>query len=592
MNVSLNKILFCPIQQPCKWVGILLLMLLSPTAGSQKPAVAAERIYISYSALESSIPVEALEEYAKSGKLEDELAFYAQNIDPQQLARLRRVLLTRLDLTPVEVSQFLYSPIGKQLLQRLGEVVQTEARLPGFYALRAALILAAADRDGLTLLNVLQKFPTQGIRVNLQRSLGIVEEIETLVAETNSAIALVKQQSSATATTGPSVNFSQLPNIRQRGLYTWNKQTLTIYNPRRDRTFLADIYLPQQTKDKRPTTEEKPKVKKSRFLRAEVSSVEATGVQKSKIIPNSLAPSSVIVISHGLGGDRNTFKYLAEQLASYGFAVAVPEHLGSDSQRLRSLLSGRVDAIVEPEEFINRPRDVTYLLNELERLDAASPNIHLNLQQVGVIGQSFGGYTALALAGANLNFTKLQNNCGEDSNLFNASLLLQCRALGLPHQDYNLRDPRIVAAIAINPITSSIFGQAGVAQIQIPVAIVSSSADKVAPALPEQIQPFAWLTASEKYLILLAGGTHFSTLGAINPATDPVTIPTQLIGPKPALARRYLKALSVAFFQTYIANQPQYRPYLSAAYAQIISQAPLELNLVQSLPARLTGLLN
>ena len=124
------------------------------------------------------------------------------------------------------------------------------------------------------------------------------------------------------------------------------------------------------------------------------------------------------------------------------------------------------------------------------------------------------------------------------------------------------------------------------------MAIVSSSADKVAPALPEQIQPFAWLTAPEKYLILLAGGTHFSTLGAINPATDPVTIPTQLIGPKPALARRYLKALSVAFFQTYIANQPQYRPYLSAAYAQTISQAPLELNLVQSLPARLTGLLN
>lgn len=137
------------------------------------------------------------------------------------------------------------------------------------------------------------------------------------------------------------------------------------------------------------------------------------------------------------------------------------------------------------------------------------------------------------------------------------------------------------------------FGQAGLKQIQIPVASVSSGADKVAPALAEQIQPFSWLTAPEKYLILLEDGTHFSTLGAENPADEPLTIPTQPIGPNPALARRYINILSTAFFQTYIANQPQYRPYLNAAFAQTISQAPLEIDLVKSLPTEsLTQLLN
>ena len=515
-------------------------MLLLPTVGLQR-AIAAQRIYLSYSALESSIAVDNLETYAREGKVKGDFAFYARRLNPQQLEQLRRVLLTRIELGPVEVSQFLYSSIGETLLQRLGQIIQTQGRQPGFYALRAALILAAADPEGLTLLNILRKFPTPGIRIDLQRSLQTVEDIERLISQTNSAIALIEQQSTATATAQPIA--SKLPNIIKQGSFTWNKRTLTLRDLRRNRTFPADIYL-----------------------------------------PNTKAPAPVIVISHGLGSDRSSFAYLAQQLASYGFAVAVPEHPGSNTQQLQALLAGRENEVVEPSEFINRPLDIKYLLDELQRFDAANPEIRLNLQQVGAIGQSFGGYTVLGLAGASLNFKQLQTDCKNLSNSLNASLLLQCRAQSLQRQ-YNLRDHRIKAAIAINPVTSSIFGQVGLSQIKIPVMIVSSSADNVAPALPEQIQPFSWLSATEKYLVLLQGGTHFSTLGDTNPVTDPVPIPSQVIGPEPALARRYIRALSVAFFQTYIANQPQYRPYLSAAYAQAISQEPIDLNLVQSLPA-------
>lgn len=167
------------------WVGIALSMLLFPTAGRVSPAVAAERIYASYAFLESSISVAALEAYAKEGKLEDDLAVYARDLDPQQLAKLRRVLLTRIELSPVAVSQFLYTPIGETLLERFGQVIQTESRQPGFYALRAALILAAADPEGLTLLNVLRKFPTASIRINLRRSLQIAEDLERRINQTS-----------------------------------------------------------------------------------------------------------------------------------------------------------------------------------------------------------------------------------------------------------------------------------------------------------------------------------------------------------------------------------------------------------------------
>lgn len=111
--------------------------------------------------------------------------------------------------------------------------------------------------------------------------------------------------------------------------------------------------------------------------------------------------------------------------------------------------------------------------------------------------------------------------------------------------------------------------------------IVSSSSDTVAPALPEQIRPFTWLTTPNKYLALINGGTHFSTTTESSNAVVPV--PRQVIGSSPALARRYVKALSVPFFETYVAEQSSYLPYLSTDYVNTISQQALPLSLIKSL---------
>jgi len=538
-----------PTYKPLLWrIGLIATSLgfcFVPTVGIMRQALTAERIYASYSVVERSISVAALEKYAREGILDDELAVYAQYVNPQQLEQLRRVLLTQIELTPVAVAQFLYTPQGIILLERLGQIIQTEARQPGFYAIRSALILAAATPDGLTLLNVLRQFPTRSIRIDLARSLRIAEQLERLVNQTRQAIAFVQQDAINAATTQPPIDFWQLPDLREQGSFSWNQQTLTLFDPRRDRRFLADIYLPL----------------------------------------NLDKPAPVIVISHGLGSDRTSFIYLATQLASYGFAVAVPEHPGSNAEQLRSLLSGVAAEVAQPNEFINRPLDVRYLLNELERLRIADTRFrNLNVQQVGVIGQSFGGYTALALAGAQLNFAQLQQDCTrlQDSSLWNVSLLLQCRALELPTTGYVLRDPRVKAAIAVNPITSSVFGEASMSQITIPVMIVSGSADTIAPTLAEQIRPFSWLTTPDKYLAVIVGATHFSTIGEAAPGSEPIAVPPQVIGPTPEVARSYISALSVPFFQTYIRNSPQYRPYLSSAYAQAVSETLLPLSLVRS----------
>ena len=543
------------IRQSFKLLGWSLI----PVALMTRPAVSAERLYVSYGALERSISVAALEAFVRKGELDSDLFVYSQYADAKRLADLRQALVARADLTPIAVSQFLYTPQGEILLRRLGQVIQPESRDTGFYAIRAALILASSDPEGLTPLNVFRKFPTRGLRIDLQRSLQIAADLEQTVTSTNQATATIERLAQLEALATPITSTAPLPDLANRGAFSWQKETIRLVDRTRsfvtalgsDRVFPVDVYLPQIRTDR-----------------------------QARKIP-------VVVISHGLGSDRTTFRYLAEHLASYGFAVAVPEHPGSNAAQLQALIAGTVSEAAAPSEFVDRPLDIKYLLDDLTRRAKSDPRYgRLNLEQVGVLGQSFGGYTVLALAGAPINFEQLQKDCGTQAldNTLNLSVLLQCRANALPRLNYGLQDSRVKAIFAINPIDSAVIGQAGFNQISIPTMIVSGNADTIAPALAEQVQPFTWLQSPDRYLALIDRGTHFSTLEETR-ASDSIPLPPEVTGPATEVARRYMNALSLAFFQTYIANQRNYQPYLSASYAQFISQDSLRLSLVRSLNA-------
>ena len=507
------------------------------------PALGAERIYVTYGPVEVSVPIESLALFAKEGQIDSNLDGFAQYANESQLADIRSALQAKAEISQVTIAQFLYTPQGEVLLRRLGRLIQTKARQPGFYAIRAALILAASDPEGLTIVNVLRKFPTYGIRIDLARGLGIANELTSLINRSNQTIAGVAQLSEAQAALEPTIPPAVRLQPQLPGRYTWQKSSVTLTSPNRDRTFNMDIYLPQRSRQ----------------------------------------PAPVVVISHGLGSDRISFQYLAKHLASYGFAVAVPEHPGSNAQQIQNLVTGRSNELAEPAEFINRPLDIKDLLDYLTKLSTTDPAYQgqLDLQRVGVIGQSFGGYTALALAGAGINFAQLENDCELENETWNLSLLLQCRARGLERNQYSFGDPRIKAAIAINPIVSSILGETNLSQIKIPVMLIAGSADTVAPALLEQIQPFTWLTSPNKYLVLMNNGTHFS---AIEESPQSLFLPpAEAIGPEPALARRYVSGLSLAFMESFLNNKSNFRPYLEPSYALSISGDILGLRILRSL---------
>jgi predicted dienelactone hydrolase len=517
---------------------------------------AAERIIISFAALERSISIQSLETYARTGEVESDLAPYLNYLTEEQCDRLRELLQTPADLSPVAVSQFLYTDQGEILLERLGAIIKTESHQSGFYALRSALILAAADPDeGLTPLNILQQFPLSGIRVDVEETLQILGDLEHLINQTANAIDMIEAQAHREATRMPSTDWQTLPNLEDSGDLGYTMRTITLADRTRDRIFLADVYLP--------------------------------------VPPNhsdlAVSPAPVVIISHGLGSDRTTYAYLAKHLVSYGFAVVLPEHPGSNADQLQALVQGRANEVTNPSEFIDRPLDIQFLLDDLEDRNQHDPWFlgHLDMNRVGILGQSMGGYTALTLSGAQLDLDTLKQNCDVEDSL-NLSLLLQCRALELPRQEIlqtSLQDPRIRAAIAINPIGSSILGPNGFADIHNPVMIVSGNADTVAPALLEQIEPFTWLNTPDKYLMLMRGGTHFSTLGMTSTGSEVVLLPPDIVGPDPSIAQRYIEAMSTAFFKTYVASESGYESFLGADYANQISESNLPLRLIQQLDA-------
>jgi predicted dienelactone hydrolase len=536
------------------WVGLGVAVLSLGGQWGGGSAIAAERILFNYSILGRSISVRALETYTRDGILTEDLVSYARFVKPSQLAQLREGLQQKVELSPVAISQFLYSPPGELLLERVSRLVQTGSGQGSFYALRSTLVLAATDPEGLTPLSILRHYPNPNIVVNVEEIVGLVDAANRFLKQTDA----ITQEIQTLSKTSPlsAAQAKQLGQFKQPGPFTWTKITLPLQDSTEKRlrytgkvrTFMADIYLPATNQ-----------------------------------------PQPLVIISHGLNSDRESYAYLAQHLASYGFAVAVPEHPGSNKQQLQGLLEGRGREVAEPFEFLDRPLDIQFLLNSLQSLEKTDVQFQgkLDFDRVGIIGQSFGGYTSLATAGAPLSFSNLAQNCGRELNTtLNISLGLQCQALRLQPAQYELGDSRIKAAIAINPITSGVFGPESLGQIKVPVMMVAGGRDIVAPALPEQIQPFAQLKTLQQYLVLIDNSNHFSTIAPSSHETEALSQIKGLEGPSPALARSYINVLSVLFMQSYLRGQQGDRVFLSPAGAESLSQSPLPLSIVNALPAK------
>ncbi len=510
-----------------------------------RPASTANYLTFDLSPLTLAFSLQSLETFAATGELTETFGLLARFVPAATLQQLRQVMQIQIRENPTVISQFIHCQMGDELLHRLGNSVRSQPGVNGADALKLALMAAVKSAAGLTPLNVLRQFPGDAVRVDVRLIGQLWQEWKQLAQDRDRAIATLIQQSHRAAAT-TRIDFTQRPDLRLSGPFTVSTHLLTVplSPPTAVEELQAIAYLPAD-------------------------------------LPH---PAPLVVVSHGLGALPDNYPYLANHLASHGIAVAVLSHRGSDRHRLYAFMNGEHRELMEPQEFLYRRRELSALLDHLERRTAEDPQWQnkIDLERTGILGISFGGTTALALGGATLNRTRLPRCCGKAQSLtLNLSTLLQCTARQLPDDLTSLRDLRIKAAIAAFPPTSLIFGQEGMANVSVPTLMVTASRDQLTPPVAEQIQPFSWLSTADKYLALLDPGNHFT----VDASGSEQRMPDFMRGdrPDPEIGRSYLKALSVAFFHHYLCppGDLNYSDYLSAAYAQTISQASLRLHLVR-----------
>ena len=501
-------------------------------------AEAAERIRFRYGLYELIVTRAELETFAETGEAEGGLETLLDQLGAELGGQLQGALQANYDLNPVLASRFAQTRSGEQLLTEAGELIQTESGLNGFKGLRAALVLAAAEPDGLTLLSFIEQFPTD-IKIDIGQAQAIAKNFGRLLGQTQQAIGQLSAETAALAAAEPAVDFAGLPNPSEPGRLGAVAQTLTLYDEKRDRTIVTDVYVPEAATD---------------------------------------SELPVIVVSNGLGAKRDRFTELATHLASHGFAVAIPDHPGSDRERLKNFYQGLEPENFEATEFIDRPKDISFVLDELTRLDNALFAGKLAPENAGVFGYSFGGTTALAIAGAKIDSEHLQQDCETRASLFNISLLYQCRALELPTAllTTDLRDERVQASYVFVPFTRSIYGPEGLSQVEGPVLWEATDKDILTPFVVEQLPAYNWIANSEaeRYLAIASGLPHARITQEVLSRITKEESDWETIRP---IAEGYHQTLSTAFFQVHIANNEAYRPYLQARGAQYLTQEPYSL---------------
>jgi predicted dienelactone hydrolase len=191
------------------------------------------------------------------------------------------------------------------------------------------------------------------------------------------------------------------------------------------------------------------------------------GTSAMRDAPISAGKYPLILLSHGAGlaGNPQALSWIATPLARQGFIVAAPTHPGN---------TGPKKTAAETMKLWLRPADLTATLDVMGKVFGD----HLEQDNVGVLGLSMGGNTALAMAGARVDPKLLAAYC--DTDLRNASLCGWVRQSGVDLHAMDLRpagrdnsDERIRFAMAIDPAPVDVFDAKSFAGISIPVAIVN-----------------------------------------------------------------------------------------------------------------------
>ncbi|MBW4670846.1 MAG: alpha/beta hydrolase, partial [Cyanomargarita calcarea GSE-NOS-MK-12-04C] len=523
------------------FLSALAFIAILTAAGSVK---AADSVVLRFGPFAESISLAELNKSAETGKFPSGYEMYANKLSEEQRRIVLGALKMKLPLNVVTVDRLLNTQIGKAILDDIATAIQRKDNA-GVQAMRAGLVLGSTAEQGLCVLSFIAAYPSKRLEIDLPQAFRVALNLNTSFWQTQRFMVAISPQLSRR---NPKLSLPFDP--RKPGNAEVKVLNLAFDDLQRQRQIPVDVYSSSAASPNKP----------------------------------------VIVFTHGLGSVRTELRYLAEHLASHGYVVAALEHPGSNETNTNAALGGK-NRLLKPQEFLERPRDISFVLDELEKLNKTVDNSlrgKLDTNNTMVIGYSFGGGTALNIAGGELQLEGLKRRCKDNLVGFSLGETIQCVAQELPENKYQLRDSRIKRAIALSPTTSLMFGDTGLTKVQVPTLVLASSADKTTPALTEQIVGFEKIP-SPKWFVGVVGGTHLSvkdpsaTMDQVGKPNTPFS-GGEVVGEKAVDVRQYVKAISLAFAAQMTTEAKDYAVFLTSDYAQVASTKAFPIRLVTEIP--------
>lgn len=215
----------------------------------------------------------------------------------------------------------------------------------------------------------------------------------------------------------------------------------------------------------------------------------------------------LILFSHGTGGGRLTVEWFCAALASKGFIVAAVDHFGNTYDN------------PIPMQFVTfweRPQDLRFVLDQLLSESDIASSIDRN--RIGAAGFSLGGYTAITLAGAKMDFYAIKNYFKSDAGKQEADIpempgLIAFFEKPEVEESYKkappLRDKRIKSVFVMSPAIGQAFpAKKNFSDVNVPVYIVVAAKDKMTPT-KTNASHYAKLIDKAKYKELGTEAGHY-----------------------------------------------------------------------------------
>jgi len=429
-------------------------------AGMSAPAQALDRLVLRMPFMETSVTINL----AASGTAEELIQSSPDLADLQSasggklLGLIGKVFLAPL---PVETKAFLEGSTGQPLLEQAllaaTDLVELEGVDTDTSGRMLTDALVRAERKGQpNVLGFLRELPGEQASIDLSR---VADAANRLKANQEQGVALVKAGPAAMVT----------PTLRAPLKPSWTRQVIRLSVTHR-----------------------------------------AESLRVLTLVPAGSANGRLVVISHGLWDDPESFEGWGEVLAAHGYTVLLPDHPGSDFSQQRAMLAGDRPP-PGPEELRLRPLDVSALLDAVES-GRLLKGQGLNTKAVAVVGHSWGATTTLQLSGGVPTERKLKDRCNDlrhpERNL---SWVLQCSWLSGINKA-GVADQRVKAVVAVSPPLRLLFEPSSSTSLSSKVLLISGTRDWVVPSGPEAISPMRDTKAAQvgHRLVLVNGADHFS----------------------------------------------------------------------------------